>query len=165
MEENIRKLNFLLSNLQVQRANLQAAHWNLRGCHSFITFHNYYGELYDLNTGHIDIIAEFIRIYNGDPFITFSRYVRRATIEEVTQEQTQEVEATLRKAITDNSLVMTQIEELFKSTAEGPADVNDYMAAMTADYGKRQWFLNSSTSKKEEAPVEKVDEEAEITED
>ena len=165
MEALNKKLNLLLANLQVQRANIQAAHWNLRGCHAFITFHNYFGELYEYNSTHIDMIAEFIRIYRGNPIITFSKYVRRATVEEIEFEDTKDVDLVINKAFVDNSLIIPQIQEIFDiSTKE--LDVGDYMATMLADYGKRQWFLRSSMKEQEEEEnEEEAPEEAPPVED
>ena len=164
MEELIRKLNFLLANLQVQRANIQAAHWNIRGCHSFIPLHTYFGELYDCNSAHIDAIAEFIRINKGDPFITFSRYLRRATIQEVVETETTDIDSALRKMFNDNTFILSQSKEIFDMTDKQAIDVGDYMATMVADYGKRQWFLSSSIKsslRKEETPSEESLEEDE----
>ena len=167
MEEINRKLNFLLANLQVQRANLQAAHWNLRGCHSFIPIHKYLGELYEANSEHIDMVAELIRIHDGTPFTTFSRYLRRATIQEIVEAEMMEADAVLKKAYNDNTFVLSGAKEIFKETGE-MADVNDYMALMVADYGKRQWFIKSSISKPmgmaQEATTP-VKEEEEVVED
>lgn len=144
MEELIRKLNFLLANLQVQRANIQAAHWNIRGGHAFIPLHTYFGELYDCNSTHIDTIAEFIRINKGSPFTTFSRYLRRATIQEVNEIDTIDIDSALRKMFNDNTFILSQSKEIFDMTDKQAIDVGDYMATMVADYGKRQWFLSSS---------------------
>ena len=164
MEDITRKLNFLLANLQVQRANLQAVHWNLRGCHSFLTFHGYFGGLYDANTGHIDMIAELVRIHRGSPFISFSRYLRRATISEVSERESMDIEAALNKAFRDNLDIMGQIKDLFDSTATNAPDINDYMALMSGDYGKRQWFLTSSMSSSVPAvpKMEEKEEEEEV---
>ena len=164
MEEITRKLNFLLANLQVQRANIQAAHWNLRGCHSFIPMHTYFGELYDCNTAHIDMIAEFIRINGGSPFTTLSRYLRRATIQEVSEMETMEIDTALRKMFNDNTFILSQSKEIFDMTDKQAIDVGDYMATIVADYGKRQWFIKSSLPAKisVEAPAEEEKEEEEL---
>ena len=161
MEEINRKLNFLLANLQVQRANIQAAHWNLRGCHSFIPMHTYFGELYDGNSAHIDMVAELIRINGGSPFTTFSRYLRRATIQEVSEMETMDIDAALKKMVNDNTFVLSQSKEIFKASSEA-ADINDYMAIMISDYGKRQWFIKSSLPAKISVKTLVEEEEVEV---
>jgi len=158
MEEIIKKLNILLSDLQVERANLQAMHWNLQGCHSFITFHNYFNTLYDYNSIHIDAIAEFIRIYRGTPIVSLSKYVRRASLEELTQESDYSAEACIDKAFVDADLILSQLPQIFDATTS-ELDIGDYMATMQADYGKRLWFLRSSMKEtKEEKKEETLDE-------
>ena len=163
MEEIISKLNTLLANLYVQRANIQAVHWNIRGCHAFITFHTYFGELYDLNSTHIDMIAEFIRIQRGGPIHSLSAFLETTNIEEIEHEDTLDVDKAIEKAINDNNIILPELVEIFDLTAS-ELDIGDYMAVMQSDFGKRNWFLRSSMSKKK-SPEKKDDEYQEQEED
>ena len=154
MEDIIKKLNILLSDLQVERANLQAMHWNLHGCPAFITFHTYFGELYEYNSTHIDMVAEFIRIYRGNPITSLSKYVRRTSLEELTQDSDYGIDSCVDKAFIDADIILKQLAPLFDLTTK-ELDIGDYMAVLMADYGKRLWFLRSSMKdKKEEASEE-----------
>ena len=153
MEEIIGRLNTLLANLYVQRANIQAVHWNLRGCHSFITFHNYFGELYDANSTHIDMIAEFIRIYRYNPIHSLDAFLETASIEEIEHEDTLDVDSAIEKAIDDNNIILPALTDIFDLTTS-ELDIGDYMATMQSDFGKRNWFLRSSMKKKEEVKEE-----------
>ena len=147
MEEIIGKLNILLANLYVQRANIQAVHWNLRGCHAFLTFHNYFGELYDYNSTHIDMIAEFIRIYKYNPIHSLATFLETASIEEIEHEDTLDIDKAIEKSIDDNNIIISALSELFDATTS-ELDIGDYMATMQSDFGKRNWFLRSSMKKK-----------------
>ncbi len=144
MEELISKLNTLLSSIYVQRANIQAAHWNIKGCHAFITFHNYYGELYDYNSTHIDMLAEFVRIYGGTPTSTLTAFLVQSTVSEASAPAVNDVQASIQENLLSNANIHAQLMGVFKASDEAP-DVNDYMAAMIADFGKRSWFLRSSS--------------------
>ena len=142
-----------MANLQVQRANIQAAHWNIRGCHAFITFHTYFGELYEYNSTHIDMIAEFIRIQRGNPIHSLSDFLETATIEEIEYSETVDIDSALEKAIDDNNIIIPSLSAIFDLTTS-ELDIGDYMATMQADYGKRNWFLRSSMSKKKSPEIE-----------
>ena len=159
MEEIISKLNTLLANLQIQRANIQATHWNLRGCHAFLTFHTYFGTLYEYNSTHIDTIAEICRIYRYTPIHSLAACLEEAEITEAEFDETSDIEKTLEKAINDNNIIIASLSEIFDLTTS-ELDIGDYMATMQADYGKRNWFLRSSISKKKEVQKE-TEEEAE----
>ena len=134
-------LNELLATLQVDANNLHASHWNIKGTPSFITFHNYFGELYDASSKHVDMIAEFIRIYGSFPISTLREYVDKSRIGE-SDVQTELMEI-LMKHRGDSASINSLVKEIFTKTEKFP-DVNDYMAAMVADYGKRSWFIESS---------------------
>ena len=58
------------------------------------------------------------------------------------------------KLATDTQKILDLLKELFGDSESEP-DVNDYIAAMIDDFGKRMWFLTSSypISKQEEAPI------------
>lgn len=139
-------LNELLASLQVQTMNLHSAHWNVEGCHSYITMHKYLDELYSANLGHVDKIAEFLRIHGGDyPIGTMTDCLDKSHLSELEFYESNEIEPILDKAIKDNNIIISQAKAIFKNYEEFP-DVNDYMATMIDDYGKRNWFLKASKS-------------------
>ncbi len=142
-EKLIEGLNVLLASLKVQTNNLYAVHWNLEKTPSFITFHNYFGDLYELNEKHQDMIAEFVRIYNGIPLFTMTEFLEKSTIMEAEFDATNDLQMALSKAKVDTRVILATVREIFRETEKFP-DVNDYMAEMVADYGKRNWFLRSS---------------------
>jgi len=156
MEELYSSLNNLLATLQVRRANLQSVHWNIKGCHSFITFHNYFGELYEITSTQIDMVAEFIRVHNGNPNGTLSKYLARTSVQEITPEQASDLDKALPKAIVDVKQLLILSNRLFTSTTDYP-DVQDYAASLISELGKQKWFLSSSM--KEELHKEDPSEE------
>ncbi len=152
MEEIIDKLNTLLATLYVQRANVQAVHWNLRGCHAFLTFHTYFGKLYKYNNTHIDMIAEICRMYKYNPLHSLAAFLHNSSCEEASSEQTLDIDKAIEKAIDDNNIIIPMLSEIFDLTTS-ELDIGDYMAVMQADFGKRNWILRSSIPKKKEEPV------------
>lgn len=136
-------LDNLLAVMQVQTNNLHAAHWNLQGCHSFMTFHKYLEELYDESSEHVDKIAEFSRIHGDIPIFTMAEYLAMSEIEEISIQESKDIEPAIKKAIEDSTAILKMTKLMFKETGAYP-DVNDYMAIMIDDMGKRIWFLKSS---------------------
>ena len=158
-EEISSKLKNTLATLQVHRANIQGAHWNMRGCHSFLTFHKYFDQMYEENSAHIDFIAEAIRILGQNPNYTLTKFLARSYISEATPEQVIDFEKTLKKALEDNQRMLELSKKLFSSSAAYP-DINDYAAGMVADFGKRVWFLKSSIVEEMEEKKEEPNEES-----
>ncbi len=165
MNKIVKELNLLLADLQVFRANVQGCHWSLRGCHSFLSVHAYMDVIYEDASKDIDAIAEFIRIYRAEPIITLSKYVRRASIQEIELEQASKVEHVLDKVFVDLTKLNLHFFPIFDLTTT-ELDIGDHMAVMTATYGKHLWFIRSLIKKEDEQEEEKEDsEESESSED
>lgn len=145
--ELVGKLNVLLSNLQVQYFNIHAIHWNIKS-HDFIVLHKYMDEIYDATATHIDVVAEFVRILDATPMFTMSEYLRTATIPEIDFIASEKRHLAIEKLIVDNGTILRLANELFAATPAN-ADINDYMATIVSDHGKRNWFLNSAKNENE----------------
>jgi len=165
-EEIISKLNNALATLQVHKANIQGAHWNMRGCHVFLFMHRYFDEMYAGNAAHIDFIAEAIRILGQNPNYTLTKFLARSYISEASLEQVIDFKKVLKKALEDNQRMLELSKKLFSASAAYP-DINDYAAGMVADFGKRIWFLKSSImeDKMEEKKEEPTEEGSSYDED
>jgi starvation-inducible DNA-binding protein len=140
--EFAKKLDILLGSLQVYSNNLHAIHWSLEA-KDFIPLHAYFGEIYDCTGAHVDMLAEFKRIYGGEPINTLKKYLLNSKVAEISGAQSKDRGAAIRKAISDTSIMNQLSVECFKASNDYP-DVNDYMALIVADFGKRLWFLKSS---------------------
>ncbi|HEX2535903.1 MAG TPA: DNA starvation/stationary phase protection protein [Chitinophagaceae bacterium] len=77
------KLNTLLSNYQVFYINARGFHWNITG-EKFFELHAKFEELYTDAQEKIDEIAERILTIGGVPVHSFTAYLQRASIKEVT---------------------------------------------------------------------------------
>ncbi len=142
--ELVTVLNTLLGTIQVQSNNLRAAHWNIRGDHSFLSFHSYLDELYNATSAHADKIAEFVRIHGDNtPIFTLKEYNKQSVINECIIVETQDIDVIIKKALLDIDRIMSMLKAIFAESGKEP-DINDYMAMMIDEYGKRAWFLSSS---------------------
>lgn len=77
----IESLNKLLSSYQVYYQNLRGFHWNVVGS-DFYTLHEKFEELYDSAKVSIDEVAERIKMLEGNPFDTYTAYVKNSSIPE-----------------------------------------------------------------------------------
>lgn len=75
------QLNNLLANYQVFYQNLRGLHWNIKG-RSFFELHLKFEELYNDAVIKVDEIAERILTLEGEPYHTFSDYLKTAKISE-----------------------------------------------------------------------------------
>lgn len=82
-------LNQLLSNLFVMYVKFHRYHWFIEGQH-FFQLHEKFEEIYNLLAADIDEIAERILMINGKPYATMIKYLKEATIEEATADDTEE---------------------------------------------------------------------------
>ena len=121
--------------------NIHAMHWSVKAP-DFISLHAYLGELYDVTGVHLDMIAEFTRIYGMHPVNTLKGYLSKTLIQEISVTQSQDRAAGLRKMIADTITMNKIAVDCFKKTEDFP-DINDYAAVMVADFGKRIWFMKS----------------------
>ena len=81
MKENIKKLNELLSNLEVYNVKLQNYHWNITG-KGFFTTHEKLEEYYEEARTQIDEIAEHILAMGYQPLGTMKSFLESSEIKE-----------------------------------------------------------------------------------
>jgi len=82
-DQMIEKLNILLAHAQLFYMNTKGLHWNIKG-EKFFELHVKFEELYtDLNLK-VDEIAERILTLEGIPIHSFSDYIKKSKIKELT---------------------------------------------------------------------------------
>ncbi|QKY69100.1 Dps family protein [Lentibacillus sp. CBA3610] len=101
-------LNQLLSNYFVMYVKLHRYHWFIQGKH-FFQLHNVFEEMYTTIAEDLDDIAERVLMIDGKPLATMTKYIKEATLEEATADDTED-EITA-KLIEDYQQLITEIKE------------------------------------------------------
>lgn len=135
------KLNQLLADYQVFYQNLRGLHWNIKG-REFFELHLKFEEFYDDAVVKIDEIAERILTLEGEPFHTFSDYLKNSTVQEE-KSVTNGIDGV--KIIVKNFSTIILLEREILSLA-GEAD-DEGTVSLMSDYisqtEKTLWMLNS----------------------
>ena len=136
-----KRLNQLLADYQVFYQNLRGLHWNIKG-REFFELHLKFEEFYDDAVIKIDEIAERILTLEGEPFHTFSDYLKNSNIEEE-KSIINGVEGV--KIVVKNFSTIINNERAILSLA-GDAD-DEGTVSLMSDYisqtEKTLWMLNS----------------------
>ena len=90
MEDLVKDLNCLLSDLNVFYRKLQNYHWNIIG-KDFFVIHEKLEEYYDEINEQIDEVAGHILILGNEPVGTMKDYLANTCIEEAKNEKIKEV--------------------------------------------------------------------------
>lgn len=140
-EQLSNQLNQLLADYQVFYQNLRGLHWNIKG-KEFFELHLKFEEFYDDAVIKIDEIAERILTLEGEPFHTFSDYLKNSKINEE-KSVTNGIEGV--KIVVKNFSTIIALEREILSLA-GDAD-DEGTVSLMSDYisqtEKTLWMLNS----------------------
>jgi len=140
MEEIIKNLNILLSNLNVFYRKLQNYHWNIKG-KDFFTVHAKLEEYYDEINMKIDEIAEHILALEGQPLGTLKDYLNVTQIREA---ENVKVDSTIifNELVKDYSTLLKESKEI-KNLADEKAETKTsaLMDDIIEDYTKKLWML------------------------
>ncbi len=136
-----KKLNQLLADYQIFYQNLRGLHWNIKG-KEFFELHLKFEEFYNDAVIKIDEIAERILTLEGEPFHTFSDYLKNSKIAEE-KSVTNGTEGV--KIVVKNLSTIIALEREILSLA---GDANDEgTVSLMSDYisetEKTLWMLNS----------------------
>jgi len=139
-----RELNDLLANYQLFYQNLRGLHWNIKG-KEFFELHLKFEEFYNDAVIKVDEIAERILTLEGEPFHTYSDYLKTAEIKEeknvVNGKQGVEI-------IINNFKILIAKERSILSLASNADD--EGTVSLMSDYisqtEKTLWMLNSYLS-------------------
>ena len=146
MENLVKNLNCLLSDLNVFYRKLQNYHWNVKG-KDFFTMHTKLEEYYDEINEQIDEIAEHILMLNNEPLGTMKNYLDNTCIAEAKNEKIDTCQV-INNVITDYNTLLKKVTEI-KEEAD---NINEYKTSSLMDnyislYMKHLWMLNQTNSK------------------
>ncbi len=140
-EQLSNRLNQLLADYQIFYQNLRGLHWNIKG-KEFFELHLKFEEFYDDAVIKIDEIAERILTLEGEPFHTFSDYLKHSNIDEE-KSVTNGIEGV--NIVVKNFSTIISLEREILSLA-GDAD-DEGTVSLMSDYisqtEKTLWMLNS----------------------
>lgn len=140
MENIVKDLNTLLSNLNVFYRKLQNYHWNIIG-KDFFVIHSKLEEYYDKINEQIDEIAEHILMINGEPLGTMKDYLENTSIQEAKNEKVKD-NVVFEAIIKDYGVLLQNVTDI-KKKADEQADylTSSLMDDYISDYSKILWML------------------------
>lgn len=140
MENIVKDLNTLLSNLNVFYRKLQNYHWNIIG-KDFFVIHSKLEEYYDKINEQIDEIAEHILMINGEPLGTMKDYLQNTSIQEAKNEKVKD-NVVFEEIIKDYGVLLQNVTDI-KKKADEQADylTSSLMDDYISDYSKILWML------------------------
>ncbi len=143
MEETIKNLNILLSDLNVFYRKLQNYHWNIKG-RDFFLIHGKLEEFYDKINEQIDEVAEHILALGGEPLGTLKDYLN---ITKITEAENKKVDSSyiINEIIKDYSALLQDVKNI-KNFADKEEEhkTSALMDDMIEDYSKILWMLKQS---------------------
>lgn len=143
MENLVKDLNCLLSDLNVFYRKLQNYHWNVKGSDFFVV-HEKLEEYYNKINDQIDEVAEHILTLNAQPLGTLKDYLEKTTIAEAKDEKICSSEI-YKNIINDFETLLERVnqikEEAEKEKQYGTSSlVDEYIL----EYTKILWMLKQS---------------------
>lgn len=143
MDENIKKLNEFLSELEVMSVKLQNYHWNIQGAEFFV-IHEKLEEYYEEVRMQIDEVAEHILAKGFEPLGTMKDFIQNSEIQEARNEKIKATEI-ISNIINDYKILQQKANEI-KVEAEEQTDyetsslIDEYLTK----FSKKLWMLNES---------------------
>ena len=146
MEDLVKDLNCLLSDLNVFYRKLQNYHWNIIG-KDFFVIHEKLEEYYDEINEQIDEIAEHILMLGAEPLGTMQDYLNTTCIAEAKNEKIKACEM-FENVIKDLETLLKKVTDIKKKAD----DSNNYatsslMDNYISDYIKKLWMLKQMMAK------------------
>ena len=140
MDEIIKNLNELLSDLNVFYRKLQNYHWNIKG-KNFFTIHSKLEEYYNEVNEQIDEIAEHILSLGYQPLGTMKDYLQISKISEAENEKICEDDV-FTNVMQDMQIILDRLLTIKKLSDQN----NEYMTSSLCDeymleYSKKIWMF------------------------
>ena len=140
MDEIIKNLNELLSDLNVFYRKLQNYHWNIKGKNLF-TIHSKFEEYYNEVNEQIDEIAEHILSLGYQPLGTMKDYLQISKISEAENEKICEDDV-FTNVMQDMQIILDRLLTIKKLSDQN----NEYMTSSLCDeymleYSKKIWIM------------------------
>ena len=146
MENLVKNLNYLLSDLNVFYRKLQNYHWNIKG-RDFFEMHVRLEEYYDEINDEIDELAEHILMLNFEPLGRMKDYLENTCIEEAKNEKIDTCQV-VNNIITDYNTLLKKVKEI-KEEADNNSEykTSSLMDNYISSYMKHLWMLNQMNIK------------------
>ena len=143
MENLVKNLNCLLSDLNVFYRKLQNYHWNVKG-KDFFTMHAKLEEYYNEINTQIDEVAEKMLMVEMQPLGTMKDYLANTCIQEAENKKIPENEV-YPILIKDYETLLQKTTEIKKESDEKECYlISAYMDELIASYKKNIWMLKQS---------------------
>lgn len=139
------QLNELLSNYQLFYVNTRGFHWNIKG-DNFFELHVKFEELYNDLQLKNDEIAERILTIGGIPLHSFTDYIKKSTIKEITGVSNGK-EAVKHILDAFGTIIKLQREILEASEEAGDEGTNALMSDYVRSQEKLVWMYNAYLGK------------------
>lgn len=138
----INYLNQLLSNQFTMYVKLHRYHWYIQGKH-FFQLHEVFEEMYNQFAAQLDETAERILMIQGKPLATMSKYLKEATIEEASADDTEQ--EIISQLIQDLEQLVKEIRSEGLPLAGEIQDepTTDLLIGMQSYYEKMVWMLQA----------------------
>ena len=140
MENMVKCLNELLSDLNVFYRKVQNYHWNIVG-KDFFVIHEKLEEYYNEINEQIDEVAEHILILGNEPLGTMKDYLANTCIEEARNEKINDCDV-FTNIIKDLEKLLQKVTKI-KEEADNQKQyaTSSLMDEYINDYSKKLWML------------------------
>ena len=140
MENMVKCLNELLSDLNVFYRKVQNYHWNIVG-KDFFVIHEKLEEYYDEINEQIDEVAEHILILGNEPLGTMKDYLANTCIEEARNEKINDCDV-FTNIIKDLEKLLQKVTKI-KEEADNQKQyaTSSLMDEYISNYSKKLWML------------------------
>ena len=146
MENIVKDLNVLLSDLNVFYRKLQNYHWNVEG-KDFFVLHAKLEEYYDEINKQIDEIAEHILMLGNEPLGTMQDYLNTTCIAEAKNDKIKDCDI-FENITKDYDTLLKKVTSIKKEADEQNLyATSSLMDEYISDYMKILWMLKQSMNK------------------
>ncbi len=138
MKKVTKKMNVLLSNLNIMYTKLHNYHYNVIG-NDFLTSHKFLEDEYEIIHNWIDEVAEEIKKIDEFPLGKLSDYIKNSNIKEIDSKDyhSNEIYKTL---VDDYKILIEDMEGIKKESSDTIFDLmNHYISILD----KKIWIMNS----------------------
>lgn len=143
MEDLVKNLNKMLSDLAVFYRKLQNYHWNVVG-KDFFVLHAKLEEYYNEINEQIDEIAEHILMLGFEPIGTMAGYLENTSVEEAKDEKVKP-EIVFENLVEDYTILLQKANKIKKLADEKNSySTSSMIDGYILDYMKKLWMLKQS---------------------
>lgn len=130
----------LLSDSHVFFQRMRAFHWNIEG-RDFPVLHKLFGDLYEMAYGHIDELAERVRILGQFPKVKLADYLKDTCL---TEDDGKKADVAMAKqAIQDMLHLCDEMLKLHGELPDNDPGTKVLLETHITAYEKQVWFLRS----------------------